>query len=106
MEAVKLGAFDYLPKPVQPEILRHAIGRALEYQRLVRSQKDLETVFQGAEALGWQAVELVSTTKKPRFCMLCGSETRQQEDLKEVGRQFPGSRPGAGEGYQQLHLSL
>ena len=35
-----------------------------EYQRLVRAQKDLETVFEGAEALGWQAVELVSTTRE------------------------------------------
>ena len=62
VEAVKLGAFDYLSKPLQPEILRHAIERALEYQRLCRSQRDLETVFQGAEALGWQALELVSST--------------------------------------------
>ena len=32
VDAVKLGAFDYLPKPLQPEILRHAIERALDYQ--------------------------------------------------------------------------
>jgi PAS domain S-box-containing protein len=88
VEAVKLGAFDYLPKPVQPEILRHAIGRALEYQRLVRSQKDLETVFQGAEALGWQAVELFSTTKEAAVLNALRERTRQQEDLKEAGRQF------------------
>ncbi len=86
--AVKLGAFDYLPKPVQPEILRHAIGRALEYQRLVRAEKDLETVFQGAEALGWQAVELVSTTKEAAALNALRERTREQEDLKEVGRQF------------------
>ena len=88
VEAVKLGAFDYLPKPVQPEILRHAIGRALEYQRLVRAQKDLETVFQGAEALGWQAVELVSTTKEAAVLNALRERTLQIEDLKEAGRQF------------------
>ncbi len=88
VEAVKLGAFDYLPKPVQPEILRHAIGQALEYQRLVRAQKDLETVFQGAEALGWQAMELVSTTKEASVLAFLREQTRLQEDLKEVGRQF------------------
>ena len=32
----------------------------------VRPQKDLETVFQGAEALGWQALDLVSATEEPR----------------------------------------
>jgi DNA-binding NtrC family response regulator len=62
VEAVKFGAFDYLPKPLQPEILRHAIERALDYQRLCRSQREMETVFQGAKALGWQALELVSDT--------------------------------------------
>ena len=74
VDAVKLGAFDYLPKPLQPEILRHAIERALDYQRLLRSQRDLETVFQGAEALGWQALELVSTT--PEAAIL--GELREQ----------------------------
>ena len=88
VEAVKLGAFDYLPKPLQPEILRHAIEQALEYQRLLRSQKDLETVFQGAEALGWQALELVSTTQEATILGDLREQAWQQEDLKEVGRQF------------------
>ncbi len=88
VEAVKLGAFDYLPKPVQPEILRHAIGRALEYQRLVRGQKDLETVFQGAEALGWQAVELLSTTREATIFASLRERTRKLENLQEVGEQF------------------
>ena len=86
--AVKLGAFDYLPKPLQPEILRHAIERALEYQRLFRSQRDLETVFQGAEALGWQALELVSTTPEAAVLGALRERARQQKDLKEVGRIF------------------
>ncbi len=88
VEAVKLGAFDYLSKPVQPEILRHAIGRALEYQRLVRAQKDLEMVFQGAQALGWQAVELVSTTREAAVLNALRERIQRQEDLNEVGRQF------------------
>ena len=88
VEAVKLGAFDYLPKPLQPEILRHAIARALDYQRLLRSQKDLETVFQGAEALGWQALELVSATPEAAVLAALREQTWQQKDLKEVGRNF------------------
>ncbi len=60
--AVKFGAFDYLPKPIQTEILRHAIARALEFRRLSLMQRDLEFVFQGAEALGFQALDLLSDT--------------------------------------------
>ncbi len=88
MDAVKLGAFDYLPKPLQPEILRHAIERALDYQRLLRSQRDLETVFQGAEALGWQALELVSSTPEAVILGELREQAGDQNDLKEVGRTF------------------
>jgi PAS domain S-box-containing protein len=88
VDAVKLGAFDYLPKPLQPEILRHAIERALDYQGLLRSQRDLETVFQGAESLGWQALELVSTTPESAVLKELREQTWQQQDLKEVGRIF------------------
>ncbi|MFA5110878.1 MAG: response regulator [Desulfobaccales bacterium] len=88
VDAVKLGAFDYLSKPLQPEILRHAIERALDYQRLCRSQRDLETVFQGAEALGWQALDLVSTTPEAAILADLRERAWTQKDLKEVGRAF------------------
>jgi PAS domain S-box-containing protein len=88
VDAVKLGAFDYLPKPLQPEILRHAIERALEYQRLCRSQRELETVFQGAEALGWQALELVSNTPEAVILGDLREQAWQQDDLKVVGQTF------------------
>jgi PAS domain S-box-containing protein len=88
VDAVKLGAFDYLPKPLQPEILRHAIERALDYQRLCRSQRELETVFQGAEALGWQALELVSDTPEAVILKELREQAWQQDDLKAVGHIF------------------
>jgi PAS domain S-box-containing protein len=88
VDAVKLGAFDYLPKPLQPEILRHAIERALDYQGLLRSQRDLETVFQGAESLGWQALELVSTTPEAAVLGELREQAWPEKDLKEVGRIF------------------
>lgn len=88
VEAVRQGAFDYLPKPVQPETLRHAIRQALDYQRLLRSQKDLEAVFQGAEALGVQALELVSSAKEAGILSALRERVWRQEDLKEVGAEF------------------
>jgi signal transduction histidine kinase/CheY-like chemotaxis protein len=86
--AVKSGAFDYLTKPLQREILRHAIERALEYQRVCRSQRDLETVFQGAEALGWNALELVSNTPEAQVLAALRERIWVQEDLKVVAQEF------------------
>ena len=86
--AVKLGAFDYLTKPLRPEILRHAIDRALEFRRLCQAQQDLELVLQGAEALGWQALELVSNTPEAAVLTALREEVRPEPDLKEVGRRF------------------
>lgn len=37
IKAVKLGAYDYLVKPITPEQLIHALDRALEHKRLVES---------------------------------------------------------------------
>lgn len=84
--AVKLGAFDYLTKPLQPEILCHAIERALEHQRLSRSHRDLEMLFQGAEALGWQALELVLTVPEAEVLRSLREQVLRQEELEEVGR--------------------
>lgn len=86
--AVKMGAFDYLTKPLRAEILRHAIDRALEFRRLTRAQQDLEMVLQGAESLGWQALELVSNTPEAELLTALREEAREGEDLKEVGQRF------------------
>ncbi|MBI4642887.1 MAG: response regulator [Deltaproteobacteria bacterium] len=86
--AVKLGAFDYLTKPLRAEILRHAIDRALEFRRLTRAQHDLELIFQGAESLGWQALELVSDTPEAAVLAALQEEVRPEQDLKETGRRF------------------
>ena len=84
--AVKLGVFDYLAKPLQPEILRHAVQRALEHQRLSRSHRDLEMVFQGAEAMGWQALELVLNAPEAEVLKVLREKVGRQQDLKKVGR--------------------
>lgn len=41
VRALRLGAFDYLQKPVSPEALRASVLRALEAQRLVRAHASL-----------------------------------------------------------------
>jgi DNA-binding NtrC family response regulator len=42
VRAMKLGAFDYLPKPFEPDELRHVVERALERRRLMRENRELK----------------------------------------------------------------
>ena len=42
VKSMKLGAFDYLSKPFDPDELQHVVARALERQRLVRENRDLK----------------------------------------------------------------
>ena len=43
VKAMKLGAFDYLPKPFDPDDLKHVVERALERRRLVQENRELRT---------------------------------------------------------------
>ena len=42
VKAIKLGAFDYLPKPFDPEELMHVVERALERRRLLQENLHLK----------------------------------------------------------------
>ncbi len=88
VNAVKLGAFDYLTKPIQIEILQHAIARALEFRRLQSQQKDLEAVFRGAETLGWQALDLISGTQESALLTSLRESWDDVATLNEVGQRF------------------
>jgi two-component system, NtrC family, response regulator HydG len=41
VECMRLGAYDYLPKPFEPDALRLAVGRALEKRRLAEENRAL-----------------------------------------------------------------
>ena len=43
VKAMKLGAFDYLSKPFDPDELKHVVDRALERRRLVQENRSLKT---------------------------------------------------------------
>ncbi|MFZ2087506.1 MAG: response regulator [Desulfobaccales bacterium] len=88
VHAVKLGAFDYLTKPIQIEILQHAIARALKFRLLSSQQKDLEVVFHGAEALGWQALDLISGTEEAHLLSSLRESWEGALTLKEVAQRF------------------
>ena len=42
VKAMKLGAFDYLSKPFDPEELQHVVQRAIERRRLMQENRDLK----------------------------------------------------------------
>ncbi len=88
VNAVKLGAFDYLTKPIQIEILQHAIARALKFRLLSSQQKDLEVIFHGAEALGWQALDLISGTEEATLLSSLRESCEGAGTLKEVAQRF------------------
>jgi len=88
VNAVKLGAFDYLTKPLQIEILQHAIARALKFRLLSTQQKDLEIIFQGAEALGWQALDLISDTPEAGHLTALRESCEGARSLKELAQLF------------------
>jgi len=50
VEAMKLGAFDYLPKPFTPDELMAAVSKALEKKRLLLETKHLEKAYRDAAA--------------------------------------------------------
>jgi DNA-binding NtrC family response regulator len=59
---MKLGAFDYLSKPFDPDELRHVVDRALERRRLLQENRDLRT----------------EVSSKYRFENIVGSSPRMQ----------------------------
>ena len=57
IEATKLGATDYLPKPFTPEQVRLVLGRIEQNRRLERRLEDLETLFETREVDGRLAAQ-------------------------------------------------
>ena len=57
VEATKLGAVDYLPKPFTPDQVRLVLGRIEQNRRLERRIEDLETLFEVREVDGRLAAQ-------------------------------------------------
>ncbi|MCX6626745.1 MAG: response regulator, partial [Candidatus Solibacter sp.] len=56
VQALKLGAYDYITKPVDPDELSHLVSNALEHKRarreVVRLREDLQEAAPGTELIG------------------------------------------------------
>lgn len=51
VEALRLGAFDYLTKPINNDLMRAAVRRAVEYYRLRQSAREIERLRAHEEAM-------------------------------------------------------
>ena len=87
IRAIKLGAYDFLVKPVTPEQLNHSLNRALEHARLLDArarQRELERQVQEAEEA---RKELLLQEAKKREAVLQRLE-RAHRELQETQAQL------------------
>jgi DNA-binding NtrC family response regulator len=73
VRSMKLGAFDYLPKPFDPDELKVVVERALERRRLLRENLDLKT----------------AVSSKYRFENIIGASPRMQEVYRLISQCAP-----------------
>lgn len=96
--AIKLGAYDYIAKPVYPDDLLLSIERALKYNELRRATRELEWTLRGAEALGLQVLELAPEAEEFKLLARMRQEAREAQDSYQIARIFL-------DGAQQLTLA-
>jgi DNA-binding NtrC family response regulator len=75
VRSMKLGAFDYLPKPFDPDELERVVERALERRRLLQENLDLKT----------------EVSSKYRFENIIGSSPQMQSVFRLIAKCAPTS---------------
>ncbi|HYL90609.1 MAG TPA: sigma-54 dependent transcriptional regulator, partial [Burkholderiales bacterium] len=73
VRSMKLGAFDYVPKPFDPDELKRVVERALERRRLMREVSELKS----------------EVSSKYRFENIVGSAARMQEVYRLIAQCAP-----------------
>lgn len=85
VDAIRLGAYDYLIKPVHPEMLRLAVRHGLDRTRLTRGQRLLDALRRSEADLRSRNAELVALHRVART--VSGADTVERllgEALEEV----------------------
>jgi PAS domain S-box-containing protein len=86
--AIKLGAHDYIAKPVYPEDLVFSIERALKFKELRQAAQELEWTLKGAEALGLKVLELAPETEEFQNLEKLQIQAREAEDPAALAKLF------------------
>ncbi len=86
--AIKLGAYDYIAKPVYPEDLVLSLERALKFKELRQAQQELEWTLKGAEALGLGVLDLAPEVEEFQVLAKLRQQAQQATKLTDVAELF------------------
>lgn len=86
--AIKLGAYDYIAKPVYPEDLVLSLERALKFKDLRRAQQELEWTLKGAEALGLGVLDLAPEVEEFQVLAQLRQQAAQTTELTDLAEIF------------------
>jgi len=86
--AIKLGAYDYIAKPVYPEDLILSIERALKFKELRQAQQELEWTLKGAEALGLRVLDLAPEAEEFQMLERLRQQAQKVKKLPELADLF------------------
>ena len=93
VQALKMGAYDYITKPVDPDELSHMVSNALEHKRarreVVRLRENLQEIFPSTELIGKSAAmkkvtELIEMVAPTEATVLITGESGTGKE--EIGR--------------------
>jgi PAS domain S-box-containing protein len=97
VEAMKVGAFDYILKPPELKLLRQVVSRAMNVRRLLRAESKYRSIFENAVGGIYQtSPEGRCITANRAFAHILGYSSPDEliTNLKDMGRLYaePGRR--------------
>ncbi|HWY71853.1 MAG TPA: sigma-54 dependent transcriptional regulator [Terriglobales bacterium] len=100
VQAIKLGAFDYLPKPLDSQVLEATIERAMEHRRTemgraaLREPTDAETAYGivGTTAVMWKLYKVIGKVSANIHPVLILGESGTGKELVARAIHFSGTR--------------
>ena len=97
VEAMKVGAFDYILKPLELKLLRQVVSRAMNVRRLLRAESKYRSIFENAVGGIYQtSPEGRCITANQAFARILGYSSPDEmiTNLEDMGRLYaePGRR--------------
>ncbi len=87
IEALRLGAFDFLTKPINQELLRNALRRAVEFHQLRKSAREIERLRAHEEAMRATA-RAAAHHLSQHLTVIMGEAQLLQEELADPNAQL------------------